>query len=142
MKKEAKKTEPVWFSGPPPCVGWWPASRGRNKHIYRWWNGKRWSVPVHSTKSAKLAAGRAGSAAQGMGKQIEWTHRPLSWPIHARLDTSGGHWTYNTGKMPQVKRLVDVMLRSGTLLTGCSCWHLLWENTGLAGDIVAWREVK
>jgi hypothetical protein len=36
-----------WFSGPPPAVGWWPASVTCNfVDIYRWWDGFVWSTAV------------------------------------------------------------------------------------------------
>lgn len=33
-----------WFSGPPPAVGWWPASTNQMLNCYRWWDGLAWSI--------------------------------------------------------------------------------------------------
>lgn len=36
----------VWYSGPPPSIGWWQASAAGVRGITRWWDGKRWSAPA------------------------------------------------------------------------------------------------
>ena len=53
-----------WHKGPPPSVGWWPASFCGGLDSYRWWNGKKWSVPVSSSETAEIAGdcARARSA--------------------------------------------------------------------------------
>lgn len=48
----------IWRKGPPPHVGWWNASTKRDEHIWRWWNGRYWSMPANEDFSAKWA-GRA-----------------------------------------------------------------------------------
>lgn len=37
---------PVWRDGPPPSIGWWPASASQEKCVIdiRWWNGVEWSL--------------------------------------------------------------------------------------------------
>ena len=74
---------PVWHSGPPPSLGWWPASTDENRDVYRWWNGKYWSRFVG--RDAPMAAvGRAASnPAYGFGG-IRWTDRPASWPERSK----------------------------------------------------------
>lgn len=38
-----------WFDGPPPCPGWWEASKSKHEGHYRYWNGSGlWSVHVVS----------------------------------------------------------------------------------------------
>lgn len=37
--------ERVWQEGPPPHVGWWNASWNKGEWIWRWWDGKVWSMP-------------------------------------------------------------------------------------------------
>ena len=46
----------VWHSGPPPSVGWWPASVFEDPEIVRWWNGKCWSMQAMAHFSAQMAA--------------------------------------------------------------------------------------
>lgn len=78
-----KKT--VWHEGPPPSIGWWPASLVRNKKCLRWWNGFAWSYAVYKADDpivvARTAGRRAPTAVQGC---IEWTHRPANWPERGR----------------------------------------------------------
>lgn len=38
----------TWRSGPPPEVGWWPASVLRDPNWIRHWDGEHWSVGAHS----------------------------------------------------------------------------------------------
>jgi hypothetical protein len=72
----------TWHKGPPPSIGWWPASRRGNPDTLRWWDGKTWSLPVDSTWTASLAA-EAAKAETAMS-DIEWTDRPASWPERSR----------------------------------------------------------
>ena len=72
-----------WHQGPPPSIGWWPASFDRNDRVYRWWNGKHWSFPALKGDSAQTAAHCARIRALG-GVEIEWTDRPKSWPKQSR----------------------------------------------------------
>lgn len=50
--------------GPPPCVGWWPASlHGQTKDCYRYWDGTKWSFAGRqfntSAQAAKIARDRS-----------------------------------------------------------------------------------
>lgn len=67
-----------WFEGPPPSVGWWPASRMRLSSTLRWWNGVCWSQPAYSNYTRTYVARIANTPATNCG--IEWTHRPKNWP--------------------------------------------------------------
>ena len=75
-----KKT--VWHSGPPPSLGWWPASVARDKTILRWWNGKYWSDCVGEDTEASLVARAAKK--RSVEISIEWTDRPASWPERSK----------------------------------------------------------
>lgn len=66
--------EVEWFSGPPPEVGWWPASLYGWTHVLRWWDGKCWSEAAFDTDGSSRAADRAKSRA-GLKKDIKWTRR-------------------------------------------------------------------
>ena len=72
-----------WLSGPPPFVGWWNASSGRNPVIWRWWNGKHWSCGVNCTTiDAEQAEFEARYPASDRPEVYEWTWR---WPKNARV---------------------------------------------------------
>lgn len=45
-----------WKKGPPPSVGWWPASTKRSVEVLRWWDGEQWSWAAHRYQSAVSAA--------------------------------------------------------------------------------------
>jgi len=66
--------ETVWHSGPPPSVGWWPASLFKDKSIVRWWNGKVWSVMATPGFTAR-EAGRAATLRGYYQDLILWTER-------------------------------------------------------------------
>ena len=70
-----------WFSGPPPSIGWWPASRYSDLSFneIRWWSGYAWSYDCYAVYSAKSAGEWAELKAPDQ-EQILWTHRPESWP--------------------------------------------------------------
>jgi hypothetical protein len=73
----------TWHKGPPPSIGWWPASISRDRDAIRWWDGKFWSVPCYKGEkpwSIKLSAGIKASPLCA----IEWTDRPASWPKRSR----------------------------------------------------------
>lgn len=40
--KPPKWHDCVWRSGPPPSVGWWPASKRGDPTVLRWWGGSNW----------------------------------------------------------------------------------------------------
>lgn len=68
------------FTGPPPHVGWWQASRLGVGSLWRWWNGERWSRGVFNTCSATDAAEYAEVPTNETG--IKWT---THWPAGARV---------------------------------------------------------
>ena len=75
--KPPKSEDCIWRSGPPPEIGWWPASsrRGRpNPGWLRYWDGKAWSVGDSSRQTAEVAALDAGVREQGQDN-IFWTDR-------------------------------------------------------------------
>jgi hypothetical protein len=72
-----------WHKGPPPSIGWWPASNCRNEHILRWWDGANWSdATVGSMNSTQ--AGKAARNSEWAQSRMEWTDRPESWPARSR----------------------------------------------------------
>ena len=72
-----------WFSGPPPSVGWWPASKGRVMNAYRWWDGTRWSAMAQNWYTAEYAAVIA-SRPTPPREPVEWRERPASWPKRSK----------------------------------------------------------
>lgn len=77
MTEVSSMTEKVWHKGPPPEIGWWPASVSRNDLSIRWWNGECWSWPAYPDYSARLAADSASETAipAYYRDKIEWTER-------------------------------------------------------------------
>ena len=73
-----------WHSGPPPSVGWWPASSIRWEQPMRWWNGEIWSRPAYVRHNKMQAADIADQPAICEQSQIEWQHRPDSWPERSK----------------------------------------------------------
>lgn len=71
----------VWHKGPPPHVGWWNASNGRVREVWRWWDGFAWSFPAVEGQTAKFAAKQI-SKPNNLYGEVEWTHR---WPAGARV---------------------------------------------------------
>jgi hypothetical protein len=75
-------TKTKWFSGPPPSVGWWPASVARNHGYLRWWDGHEWSwscLPGFTRSDIDYR-----SARKSISEDIEWTHRPKNWPKRSK----------------------------------------------------------
>jgi hypothetical protein len=65
----------VWKSGPPPSVGWWPASREMlQKDTLRFWNGSQWSLYVRPNTGAK-AAGWLGEIIDPVQDSMCWCQR-------------------------------------------------------------------
>lgn len=64
-----------WHSGPPPSVGWWPASCMHKATVIRWWDGRRWSDCAPITSTPEVAARHAKNPAQTMGYSIQWAAR-------------------------------------------------------------------
>lgn len=72
-----------WFMGPPPHIGWWVASRDRNKLSWRWWDGMQWSAAAWPDWDP-ASAGEIGSivASPCIQAEVEWTHY---YPADARV---------------------------------------------------------
>lgn len=64
-----------WNFGPPPSIGWWPASTYFERTSIRWWNGKNWSMAAHPSCSAEGAAKFAYMPAFKDSQPILWTKR-------------------------------------------------------------------
>ena len=61
-----------WFSGPPPSIGWYPASISQNWELLRYWDGSVWSWAVNYQASPQeVAAGLKREAQSGTGF-IKW----------------------------------------------------------------------
>ncbi len=74
-------TDRVWHKGPPPHVGWWNASRSGNTSVWRWWDGRRWSMEVWDDESGRRAKKLAKVEAPEQFT-IEWSDY---WPENARV---------------------------------------------------------
>ena len=72
----------TWRKGPPPSVGWWPASDRRNPDVLRWWDGGAWSTATHIGMDVEEAAHWA--MIKTWVRHIEWTDRPASWPERSK----------------------------------------------------------
>ena len=73
----------TWHKGPPPSIGWWPASLWRDPEILRYYNGEWWSVAAYPEYSAEDASAAAREK-EFKQDDIEWTERPASWPKRSR----------------------------------------------------------
>jgi hypothetical protein len=74
-----------WNSGPPPAVGWWNASLTKHPAMWRWWNGKRWSIAAHDQHCAAEAAERAVVLSKS-NNRVQWRNY---WPAGARVERHG-----------------------------------------------------
>jgi hypothetical protein len=72
-----------WHKGPPPSIGWWPASFQRDTSSIRYWNGRWWSLDARQYHTAKYAARRAEHEAVWQ-EGIQWTDRPANWPERSK----------------------------------------------------------
>lgn len=63
-----------WFSGPPPSVGWWPASWDCRPEVLRYWNGKYFSVCATDNWTAEEVA-VVGTISGRYQDQIKWAKR-------------------------------------------------------------------
>lgn len=72
-----------WNSGPPPSIGWWPASIRRDPNYLRWWDGLAWScaAPINATADRVVLS---ASRPEFEFVKIEWRERPASWPKRSR----------------------------------------------------------
>lgn len=76
----------TWRKGPPPSIGWWPASYSKDNNIFRWWNGTVWSLPCTRKFTAERAGRTAARAAHALwtSDHIYWRPRPSNWPERSR----------------------------------------------------------
>ena len=70
-----------WHDGPPPSVGWWPASCTHDENALRWWNGNDWSSVCYQNDSSDYVACYAVKRDDAL--RIKWQHRPASWPAQS-----------------------------------------------------------
>ena len=73
----------TWHKGPPPSVGWWPASWWQDEKVFRWWDGKRWSHPAEEGFELHQVAATAALKDPSQ-HEIEWKDRPASWPERSK----------------------------------------------------------
>lgn len=71
-----------WFYGPPPSVGWWPASMVQYERNLRWWDGECWSIACADHRSEHEAEMKAATKCDNQ-VHIQWTHRPDNWPVES-----------------------------------------------------------
>ena len=66
---------PKWNSGPPPELGWWPASLSMNVKLLRWFDGEKWSQPVYISAN-QFDAEQAADIKTTIGiENIKWSDR-------------------------------------------------------------------
>jgi hypothetical protein len=70
---------PIWHDGPPPSIGWWPASSAKNPEYLRWWNGSCWSQPCRKGDPLLMVTFFAARPA-AHSSNIQWHLRPANWP--------------------------------------------------------------
>jgi hypothetical protein len=69
-------SKPKWHKGPPPSIGWWPASVQHDRKVLRWWNGEYWSIAAYPKYTAQAAANMAKHRFYESDKEpIKWTER-------------------------------------------------------------------
>jgi hypothetical protein len=74
----------TWHKGPPPSVGWWPASSyWEDAYVLRWWNGEYWSRPAEAGFELHQVAATAALKDPSQ-HLIEWTDRPAWWPERSK----------------------------------------------------------
>ena len=76
-----KGTKLVWLPTHPVKVGWYMASKDKDPRSWRWWNGRVWSLNVHSHRAASTAARRAKKEAPNQS-YIQYT---MYYPANARV---------------------------------------------------------
>jgi hypothetical protein len=72
-----------WRKGPPPSIGWWPASVCKDPSCVRWWNGGCWSIVAWADTPVKVAA-RSARKPASFQEEIKWTDRPAWWPERSK----------------------------------------------------------
>lgn len=70
-----------WQTGRPPYIGWWNASKCELLDVWRWWDGKGWSVGVLDSCTAAHAA-ELTVYPDKFHRDIKWC---AYWPEHARV---------------------------------------------------------
>lgn len=73
-----------WRKGPPPSIGWWPASVVKSPDVFRWWNGKCWSIASFRNTPLEQVRKRAQHADKAAQHLIRWTDRPAWWPERSK----------------------------------------------------------
>jgi hypothetical protein len=73
----------TWHKGPPPSIGWWPASYSRDPDAHRYYNGEWWSAAAYPACAANEAAAIA-CRKSAWQNDIEWTDRPAWWPERSK----------------------------------------------------------
>ena len=63
----------TWHKGPPPSVGWWPASVARDPRALRWWDGTCWSNVAWDTVTERTALNIATLQPPTELADIEWS---------------------------------------------------------------------
>lgn len=81
--KMTKEPHIIWRGGPPPSIGWWPASFSDDENCFRWWSGKTWSDACYASMSAKTAARKSKLKCYNPTDGIRWTVRPSNWPARS-----------------------------------------------------------
>jgi len=80
-----------WRAGPPPGVGWWPASTVRFSDEVRWWDGHTWSVGALADYSREFAAWRAGiKVPDFVVPRIRWRQRADWWSDRSKSEGPQG----------------------------------------------------
>lgn len=74
-KVYALPDNPVWRTGPPPEIGWWPASYNDNVDVLRYWDGSRWSFNVRPSESQRRAGVEGLKNMFRFAKGIKWSDR-------------------------------------------------------------------
>jgi hypothetical protein len=69
----------TWKSGSPPSIGWWPASTQASDGVFRWWDGRCWSLAAVSDLSSSEAGDQARRESVN-SQYVLWTERPIEWP--------------------------------------------------------------
>jgi hypothetical protein len=72
-----------WHKGPPPSIGWWPASFLMDADVIRWWNGEVWSIHARAGFSPEKVLVAANTPC-GDSTDLHWTERPEWWPDRSK----------------------------------------------------------
>jgi hypothetical protein len=73
--------ERIWHKGPPPHVGWWNASLGKDCNVWRWWNGREWSHGTGANNKKPWITAELIDYSPSSNR-IKWTDY---WPENARV---------------------------------------------------------